>query len=79
MSSCILVRTTYYGLGLLLRKRLGAIGLGIILGLGLGWVELGQAFARCGYVVPAAVLKIDQGLVVEVDRDNPPDNAGKAL
>src|SRR5919201_4381876 len=65
-------------LALLLRDRLGAVDV-LVLGLrGLG-VELAEVLRRGVDVVPAAVLEVDQGLVVAVDRDDAADDAGEAL
>ena len=59
---------------------------------GIGWALLalplylalaaaGSSFVRysvgSGDVVPAAVLEIDHGLVVRIDRDDPADDAAK--
>ena len=68
---------TDYWLSLLFRNRLRAIRLGVIFGLGFCGIELGQVVAGCSDIVPAAVLEIDQGFVVEIDSDDSADDSSK--
>src|SRR5262249_24049526 len=65
-------------LSLFLGNRLGAVDV-LVLVLGGCGVEAAQALVGGGDVVPPAVLEIDQGLAVEVDRDDPADEAGEPL
>src|SRR5437016_717214 len=72
------VRETASDLPLPCRQRLGAVDV-LVLFLPLGGVKLAQEIGRGGNVVPAAVLEIDQGLAVVVDRDDPADSVAKAF
>src|SRR5262245_34656350 len=58
---------------------LGRVGGGVVLPLRLGGIDERQVFLRGGDVVPGAVLEIDQGLVVAIDRDDATDDAGEAF
>src|SRR5438132_3525597 len=69
--------THHSRLALLFRDWLSAVRLVIVLCFGFGGIELFQAIGRGVDVVPAAVLEIDDGLAVEIDRDHAADNAGE--
>src|SRR5262245_36143205 len=65
-------------LSLFFRHRLGAVHV-LVFGFSLGGIEFLKTVGGGGDVVPAAVLKIDQGLAVVIDGDYTADNALKAL
>src|SRR5207253_3160248 len=57
---------------------LGAVDV-FVLRFAFGGIDLLEDLGRGGDVVPAAVLKIDQGLAVVIDGDNAADDALEAL
>src|SRR5579884_3377371 len=59
--------------------RLSAVRLGVVLRLGSRGIQLLQVFGRRSNIVPAAILKIDQGFLVAVNRDDAADDASKPL
>src|SRR5262249_18804453 len=67
------------GLPLLRRVRLGRVDRGVVLALCLGGVDERQKLLRGGDVVPAAVLEVDEGLLVAVDRDDAANDVGEPL
>src|SRR5690348_1575944 len=67
------------GLPLLRWVRLGRVDGGVVRALDLGGVDDRQILLRGGDVVPAAVLKVDEGLLIAVDRDDTANDAGKAF
>jgi hypothetical protein len=64
----------FHGLSLFIGNRLSAIDV-LVLGLGGCRIEFAQIFLGSGNVVPAAVLEIDQRLVVVIDRDDTSNEA----
>src|SRR5437588_2174326 len=62
---------------LLFRDRLRAVDV-LVLDLAFFGVELGQKLLGGCYIVPAAVLEVDDGLAVEVDRDDAADHTVEA-
>src|ERR1043166_1404766 len=71
------VRSTISESTLLIRNQLSAIDVLVL--RGFRGVELDEMLVARRYVVPGAVLEIDNRLAVVVDRDDAPDDAGEAL